>query len=115
MAVVQAGTRWACTDCVMFLANGDTPAEMTAAATTAWLLIIAARTPGYTTIVVGVAEHSDQCGPDDREAGCDCGHDEFSRTPVTCAAVPSPAPGTPSYTCKPAREAPPCRRITVSR
>lgn len=79
---------WACTDCTMLIANGETPPEMTEAETAAWLNEIDRRMDGTTTVTLGrmlgedgcehrqlCEEHMDQCERDEFSwAQCDyCG------------------------------------------
>jgi len=75
---------WACTDCLFLLANGETPADWSAAHVTAWQAEIDTRNAGY-RITLGLlrSEHSctdDFDGQTAGEAGseCDCETESFS-------------------------------------
>lgn len=74
---------WACTDCLMLLANGETPPDLDETATEEWVAEIDRRTDGYHVAVGG--EHDDECPNVDHETGqwlgttdCYCETEEFS-------------------------------------
>ncbi len=50
---------WACTDCIMLLANGETPPDLSEAETATWLADIERHTEGLDVVCGG--EHEDFC------------------------------------------------------
>lgn len=52
---------WCCTDCLMLLANGETPPEMSEEETASWL----ARVEGDGSTRVTLGRHTDVCGCED--------------------------------------------------
>jgi hypothetical protein len=82
---------WACTDCLMLFANGETPPELGEDETAAWFAEIDRRTDGYHVAVGGA--HEDGCpnlAPDgswDGSTDCDCETEEFTwRSCGTCGS-----------------------------
>lgn len=66
---------WCCTDCMMLLANGETPPEMDEDETAAWLASL------ISTANITPGRHTDVCGcedwdTDEHRYGCE--HDSFS-------------------------------------
>lgn len=70
---------WCCVDCLMLLANGDTPPHMSEAETAAWLAGIDRRADGGSWDLGG--EHVDGCTAWDDGTDCYCETIEFSRSP----------------------------------
>lgn len=74
---------WACLDCMIWLANGDTPPEMSEEETTAWLDAIIERTAETSHVTVGRMLGEDGC---EHRQLCEehidqCERDDFSWTP----------------------------------
>lgn len=80
MNVITTG--WACSDCTMLIANGETPAEMDETQTAAWLAEIDRRADGGYWVNGG--EHDSDCDNLDDEGNwvgtsdCDCERIEFT-------------------------------------
>lgn len=80
--VITTSQGWACSDCTMLLANGETPPEMDERETAAWLAEIDRRTEGFDVTLGG--EHEDDCDNLDADGGwvggsdCYCERQEFS-------------------------------------
>jgi hypothetical protein len=75
------GHGWACVDCLMWLANGETDPEMSEEETAAWLANLNERNKGYDiTLGLLLEEHVDGCPrkAGDRDAECDCETNSFS-------------------------------------
>jgi len=77
-----AATGWACTDCLILLANSDAPADLCEAETADWLAQIAQRTDGY-TLTIGMHADEHRCAGEDglRRNDCGCDSDPFSWQP----------------------------------
>jgi hypothetical protein len=74
---------WACTDCLILLANGDAPAELDEAELAAWLAEIDTRNAGY-QITLGLLREDHACTDEagqteaDRGGECECEVQSFS-------------------------------------
>lgn len=72
---------WACVDCLMWLANGEAPVDMSQEDVTAWRAKVDARNAGY-DITLGMLseDHDDACPRKhgDTDVECDCEIDTFS-------------------------------------
>jgi hypothetical protein len=85
MEVVSGG--WACTDCIMIIANGDGSGIEDLAGHESRMAGQAAKVPAGWDLVPG-GEHADSCTEAVRDAaGCDCESDSFSMSPCdTCGS-----------------------------
>ena len=63
-------TGWACVDCLILLANGDVPAEMTADEITEWQSRIDASTDGF-NVTLGMLRDSHECPEGTDECECE--------------------------------------------
>lgn len=77
MAVEVMADGWACSDCIMLIANGDGSGIEDPESHERNMGAVAARIPANWHLVCG-GEHSDECTPADRDAGCDCETQPFS-------------------------------------
>lgn len=63
---------WACTDCLMLLANGESPPEMTEAELAAWQENIDTRNAGY-NITLGMLREDHECIDEAGQTASDLG------------------------------------------
>jgi ferredoxin len=70
---------WACTDCMILLANGEAPADMTDAENDAWVAAIDEHTAGY-NLTLGMLAEDHSCAGDNgqRPEECSCETNSFS-------------------------------------
>lgn len=74
---------WACVDCTMFLANGETPPDWDEERTANWRRRIEERMTGTVDVTLGRLCGEDGCehdDPSDEEHAAQCERDPFSRS-----------------------------------
>jgi hypothetical protein len=77
---------WACTDCLMLLANGETSPEWTQEETDAYVARVEERNPAG-SITLGMVREEHECADDDgqtendRGGECECEQQSFSWSP----------------------------------
>ena len=72
---------WACVDCLIWLANGESPAGLSREDTDAYIARICQRNAGYNMTLGLLSDgHADECPRKlgDRDAECDCETQSFS-------------------------------------
>lgn len=75
----ETWTKWVCSDCMVLMANGETPPEMSEEETEAWLAKI--ENHGHTTIGLMREEHECDYDQDWHSGHCTCETREFSWDP----------------------------------
>jgi hypothetical protein len=95
MTITIHSTGWACTDCLILLANGETPPEMDEDQAAAWLADIDRITEGFSVVLGG--EHDEDCpnmvdGEWSGHTDCYCEREEFSMR--QCDVCGSPLGGS---------------------
>jgi hypothetical protein len=83
---------WACTDCLILLANGEVPADLSESEAAAWQEQISERNDGY-NLTLGMLREEHSCRDSEGRTAsdlggeCDCEVNSFSWSPCdVCAA-----------------------------
>lgn len=89
MNITDTVTIWICTDCMMLLANGETPHDMSEAETEEYLNDVEDDAPGQHT-VPGLRSEEHECD-EPTEGTCSCETIEFSMSRCDMCRRPSNA------------------------
>lgn len=80
MSVTVDYTGWACQDCLIMIANGEAPCDLTESELAGYLADVERLTAGY-HLVAGLPSDEHTCEPAARAAGCGCETIGFSWHP----------------------------------